>query len=133
MKHKLLLSGSRRWGNISNTAHSFSSFAHSFGHLKLLVLSRGGRSKQLLLALPHLIPAAKFRELKCSALSSLLAPPQSTSVVNFPPGTRDDALLDYISEDSSGAVRAQSLTQKETVLGFNRLGVPHLGQTVSLW
>lgn len=98
MKHKLLLSASRRWGNISNTAHSFSSFAHSFGHLKLLVLSRGGRSKQLLL-IPHplLIPAAKFRELKCSALSSLLAPPQSTSVVNFPPGTRDDAFLDYIS------------------------------------
>lgn len=62
---------------------------------------------------PFLIPAAKFRELKCSALRSLLAPPQSTSGVNFPPGTRDDAFLDYISRGRSGAVRAQSLTQKE--------------------
>lgn len=67
MKHKLLLSGSRRGGNISDTAHSFSSFAHSFGHLKLLVLSRGGRSKQLLLALPLSHPSCKVQgvEVQC--------------------------------------------------------------------
>ncbi|EHB05467.1 Potassium voltage-gated channel subfamily E member 4 [Heterocephalus glaber] len=36
--------------------------------------------------------AVKFRELDCSALSSLLTLPWSATVVNLPPGTRDDAL-----------------------------------------
>nr|XP_034352923.1 potassium voltage-gated channel subfamily E member 4 isoform X2 [Arvicanthis niloticus] len=35
--------------------------------------------------------------------------------------------LTIYPKDSSGAVRAQSLTQKRNVLRFSRLGVPHLG------
>ena len=79
----------------------FLPFSHfDFGHPKPLALSWVGRSGtgSSYSPPPSLFTAAEFRELNCSALSLLLAQPQSTSVVNFPPGTRDDAFLDYISQ-----------------------------------
>ena len=110
MKHELIFNESESGGNSSNWAHSFLLFSwppENFGW----VLGGG-----TLFPLPSLFlfTAAKFSELNCCAVSSLFTLPRPTSVVNFPPRTRDDAFLDYISQEQrQNCQSAEPHTQEE--------------------
>lgn len=76
--------------------------------------------------------AAKFRELNYSALSSLLILPRSAAVVNLPPGTRDDAFLDYISRGQRHSCQSGSHAQRSNAVELGKSGIQDLGQIVSL-
>ena len=110
MKRELIFSESGLWGNSSLWAHSFLLF---HGHLKTLAgCWRGG--KLFLLPSLFLFTAAEFSELNCRAVSSLFTLPRPTSVVNFPPWTRDDVFLDCISQGRQrNCQSAEPHTEKE--------------------
>lgn len=73
----------------------FSTFTHYHSHPKNWL--RAGEREAVPASFPVSRHSCRVSVFSCSALSSLFTLPQPTSVVHFPPGTRDDAFLDYIS------------------------------------